>query len=256
MPATTRLTQFRRAVSGETIKATTTHTLALSLLAATAVCAVTAFSFAGLEKVAEAESVSPLPAASMGYALIFAAVPVLLIWAAHLVLGELRNGMLRETYRAVPNRGTVLRAKMLVAVTISVASAAALWIICHLVNTVVLGRPDILTYIVSLDGLGLLARLSLVIACWSIIAVAAASLLRSLPLTLGILLPLYLFLKAYLLEIDGLGYFLPFASGKAFIPEIADVSLSSPALAGAGQVLVTIVIAAIAWMVALRRDAS
>lgn len=75
-------------------------------------------------------------------------------------------------------------------------------------------------------------------------------------MTLGILLPLYLFLEAYLLEIDGLGYFLPFASGKAFIPEIADVSLSSPALAGAGQVLVTIVIAAIAWMVALRRDAS
>ena len=44
-----------RAVSGETIKATTTHTLALSLLAATAVCAVTAFSFAGLEKVVESE---------------------------------------------------------------------------------------------------------------------------------------------------------------------------------------------------------
>lgn len=250
---TTRLTQFRRSVRGETIKATTTRILPLSLLAAAIVAAVTAFSFAGLEKALAADS--PMPAAHAGYALIFTTIPVLLVWAAQLVLGELRHDVLRETYRAVPDRGVVLGAKMLVAAVVSVASAAVLWVLCHAVTALILGQPDILGYVVSLAGLGLLVRLSLVVACWAVIAVATASLLRSLPLTVGLLLAFYLFVEAYLLEVDGLGYVLPFASGKALIPEVADVSLASPTLAGVGQVLVTVVIAAIAWVVAVRRDA-
>lgn len=250
----TRLTQFRRTTRGETIKATTTRTLALSLLAATIVCAATALSFAGIEKAVAADS--PMPPAYAGYALVFTTMPVLLVWAASLVLGELRNGVLRETHRAVPDRGAVLGAKMLLAVVVTVISAALLWILCHAVNALILGQPGILAYVVSLGGLGLLARLALVVGCWAVIAVATASLLRSLPLTLGVLLALYLFVEAYLLEIPGLGNVLPFASGKAFIPEIGGVTLASPALAGAGQVLITAVIAAIAWAVAARRDDS
>ena len=249
---TTRLTQFRRVARAENIKATTTRTLAVSLAVAVAVCAATAFAFAGIEMAAAAGT--PMPESYAGYALIFTTVPVLLVWAANLVLGELRNGVLRETHRAVPDRGAVLGAKMLLAVIVSVAAAAVLWIVCHAVNALVLGQPGILTYVVSLGGLGLLARLSLVVACWAVIAVAAASVLRNLPLTIGVLLACYLFVEAYLVDIAGLGYVLPFASGKAFIPEIGGVVLASPALAGLGQVAVAAVIAAIAWVVAVRRD--
>lgn len=251
--STTHLTRFRRAVRGEFVKITTTRTLVLALVIAVAVCALTAVMFAGIELAVAADT--PMPAAYAGYALIFTTMPVLLVWAAQLVLGELGNGVLRETHRAVPDGGVVLGAKMAVAVAVCVPAAVALWALCHAVNAAVLGRLSLFTWIAGAAGLGLMVRLALVVACWAVISVAVASLLRSMPLTVGLLLAGYLFVEAYLLELPGLGYVLPFASGKAFMPEIGGVELASPALAGLGQVAVTVLIAGLAWAVAARRDA-
>ena len=75
---------------------------------------------------------------------------------------------------------------------------------------------------------------SAVVLCWSVIAVAVAALVRNLPVTIGLLLAFYFFIEAYLVEIPGLAYVLPFASGKAIIPEIGQVTLDNMAFAAGG----------------------
>lgn len=249
---------FTRALHAEAIKATTTRTLALSLAAATAVALLTVAGMSSMAASYAAADGLPLQDAWGAYGLVLTAIPVLLVWAAQLFFGEVGNGVLRSTFLAVPRRGQVFWAKCALAVGIAVAAAVVLVPACHAVYAVIVGQPSALTYVVTPAGLWAIARLAFVVACWSVISVGVAALTRNLAVSVGLILVTYLFLEAYLVDIPGvpwLAYVLPFASGKALIPELSDVTLPGVGWAVAGQLAVTAVIASAGWLATVRRDA-
>lgn len=257
--APVRGSQFTRAVAGEAIKATTTRTLAISLVATAAIALMTVAAMSSMALAYAGADEAPLEDAWGAYGLVLTAIPVLLVWAAHLFFGEVGNGVLRSTFLAVPRRGLVFFAKVTVAVAVSVATIVVLVPACHAVYAGIIGQPSALTYVLTPAGVWATTRLAFVVACWSAIAVSVAALTRNLALSVGILLVVYLFLEAYLVDIPGLpwlAYVLPFASGKAVIPELADVSLPGTGWAALGQLATTAVIVTAAWWATTRRDAS
>ncbi|MDN5569852.1 MAG: hypothetical protein L0G22_01105 [Propionibacteriaceae bacterium] len=248
---------FTRALRGEAIKATSTHTLAISLIATAIVALLTVAAMSSMALAFASADEAPLADAWGAYGLVLTAIPILLVWAAHVFFGEVTNGVLRATFLAVPQRGTVFLAKGVLAAAVGVAAVVLLVPACHAVYAVIIGQPSALGYVITPAGLWAGARLAFVVACWSFIAVSIAALTRNLALSVGIILVVYLFLEAYLVDIPGapwLAYVLPFASGKAVVPELSDVSLPGAGWAALGQLTTTAALVAAAWWATVRRD--
>lgn len=260
MSATTFTAQTRAPLSGvvrsEFIKATTTRTMAISLLLTAVVSLVTVVGVASVERVVAASDVPDYQPINTGGGLAFfmTAIPILLVWAAHIFFGELGNGVLRSTFIAVPQRGRVLVAKATIASIVSVCSAIVTLAMGQVVYGLVMNRPAALTYMLTAEGAVTTLRLVFVVTCWSVISVSIAALTRHLSLSVGIIVSMYLFLEAYLIELPGLTYVLPFTSGKAVIPTISGLELPNPALAAVGQLFITITLAGLAYWSTIRRD--
>ncbi|MDO5051562.1 MAG: hypothetical protein Q4E05_01565 [Pseudoclavibacter sp.] len=248
--------QLGRALRGELVKVRSTRTLAVSLAATTVIALATVGSLAGMVR-SRADESWPIQDAWGAYGLVLTAIPVLLAWAAHLFLGELGNGLLRSSCIAVPRRGTVFLAKGVLAATVCAASVTVLFPACHAVFAAVLDRPQALAYVVTPAGLSILARLAFVTACWGTISVGVAAVTRRSALSIGLIAGLYLFVESYLFSAPSaswLVYVLPFASGKAVVPELSDVVVDHPALAALGQLGTTIAVTVLAWWTTVRRD--
>lgn len=256
--APARSRQFSRALRGELIKVLTTRGLPTAFAAAAAVAAATTAALASLARAATEADGQPLNDAWGSTALTLTTIPLLLAWASTIILGELRTGVLRETFRVLPARGIVLASKVTVAVICTVAMTLALIPICHLIYAAVARRSSAIGYLVSAEGFVNAGKLSLIVACWTVITISLAAIVRSMPLTIGLLLVQYLFLEAYLVEIprmEWLVYVLPFSSGKGFLGELSvDVQIESGWLGGIGQLAVSGALFCLALMVTKRRD--
>lgn len=263
MSATTFQPQTRAPLTGvvrsEFIKATTTRTMAISLLLTAAVALATVVGVASVERVIVASDVPDYHPVNTGGGLAFfmTAVPILLVWAAYTFFGELSNGVLRSTFIAVPQRGRVLAAKATIASVLCVCTAVVTMAAGQVVYGIVMNRPAALTYMFTAEGASTTLGLAFVMTCWSVISVSIAALTRHLALSVGIIVSMYLFLEAYLGDIPGapwLAYLLPFTSGKAVIPAISGLELPNPTLAVVGQLTITVVLAGIAYWSTIRRD--
>lgn len=240
-----------RAFHAESIKAFSTRSMALGIVAAGTVTLATVAALAGLIPDGD---LNPEWAA---YGLLTTGMPILLVWAASVFFGEIGNGMLRATYLTVPRRGVVFLAKAAFAAVVSVVAVLLVLPLSSAVFATSMGAPSLVAHLLTPAGLSLLARAAFVVACWAVIAVSVAAITRHLAVSVGVIISMYLFIEAYLGSIPGaawLPYVLPFSSGKSLLSESSGVTLASPGLAAVGQLAVTLVIAGVAWWVTARRD--
>lgn len=255
----TRSRQFLRALRGELIKVLTTRGLLGTFIAAAAVAAATTAALAGLGRAAADADGMPLNDAWGSTALTMTTIPLLLAWGSTVILGELRTGLLKETFRVLPARGIVLASKAAVASLGCVVMTVALIPLCQVIFALVAHQSSAISYLLSVESLINQAKLSLVVFCWTVIAVSVAAIARNIPVTIGVILVQYLFLEAYLVDVPRAGwlvYVLPFSSGKGFLGDLSvDVQFDNAWLGGLGQVAVTAALFCIALLVIKRRDA-
>jgi membrane protein len=248
---------FARVVRGESIKAFSTRALGASLLLTCLLALVTVAAIGNLES-HHSSAIGPPPASAGAYGLVMSAIPILLIWAAYVFFGDVPNGVLRSTYIAVPHRGTVFLAKSLFASIISGGAVFVLTPVCYTTYALATGQQEALTYVMTPAGMWLTARLVLIVMCWTLIAVSVAAIARTVTVTVGVIVSLYLFIEAYLVNLSSarwLAYVLPFSSGKAVIPELSEVALPNAGWAALGQFATTAVLTVLAWLTTTLRDA-
>jgi ABC-2 type transport system permease protein len=246
-------------LNSERIKLSTTR----SVLATAAGVAVLSIGLAALQG-STAYETAPLPPekAAMGVAVF--GVPVLMVLAAMSVTGEYRNGMIRTTFMATPNRTLVLTAKAIIAALFSAGYAAVMAIVAVVVGRTVappLAGSDL--SFVDPDTWRLIGAITLYAALAAALAVGVAALLRHSAGAVAVLLLWPLLVEPVLGNLPSIGSevgpYLPFANIFRFI----DVQWLYPAYAmpwgEVGSLLYFMTVFAVVYAVALvavnRRDA-
>jgi ABC-2 type transport system permease protein len=160
------------ALAAERIKLQTTRSPIWSALTA----AVLSVGFAAIEA---STATAPLPPERAAIGMAAFGVPVLMILAAMTVTGEYRNGMIRTTFQATPNRSVVLAAKAGVSAVFAGGLAAVMVVasiaVARALAVPYIGRRLSLAEAATWRPVGAIA---LYAALGAVLAVGVAALLR------------------------------------------------------------------------------
>jgi ABC-2 type transport system permease protein len=196
----------------------------------------------------------PVSASVGGFVLAQVALGVLGVLA---VTSEYSTGMIRSTFTAAPQRGTVIAAKAAVFGAASFAAGAVVSLFTFLVGQAILGDRG-----VSLGAPGALRAVvgvGLYLGLLGILAVGLGTIIRRSAGAIAVLLGLLFVLPALapLLPAsirDGVAKLLPYNAGQAIFKTVTSGSMLSPSLGLAVFALYATAALAIATILVRRRD--